>query len=400
VITIPLALVVAYVYSSTDYNYRRQKDSINLYESFQREEEMGHPGFKHVLDWINIDQDGGIDNIQSLDINGPRLFLCCLKTVGAISNSCILIALNVSILKGCLYELRGGDDENMPLALKTYLSLTSRSRLLNFPEVAVISLAELMGVFLIVCVVIFRWVFFVRTHGQKNMAFARYSSLYHMFETTKMLSIFSVLRLFGMCHPALVARRLKEHMADHDNMCARVFFAAYFIITRSCAAVLSILAFGVKLAMVSIQFYVVDAHPLFIPAQLAFFWRWAVVIQLFVQTFSILDMEEVLKWRLFAIVSGGQDATPDHMETLVMQVYRARISQGFYDVYWARNRRFAFFVIFMTFNDVDLQLLMFEENDRKKQARTRMINHRSMGGLPPPLELLGQKSCSNSCALM
>merc|ERR1719235_2580063 len=128
-----------------------------------------------------------------------------------------------------------------------------------------------------------------------------------------MLSTFSALRLFSLCHPALVGRRFKEAVAEIESPLSFYIAATFFGISRLVAAGLSTIAFAVKLAMVSIQFYTVEAHPAFVPAWLTFIWRWAVVIQLFAQTFSILDVEEILKWRVFSIVSGGQDAKPEHM---------------------------------------------------------------------------------------
>lgn len=393
---IPSTFVIAFAYALTDYWKQRRSDSWNLYKSYHREGQRGNPGFAHVLDWISIDTDGGIDKIATLGDwqKGPRDKLTrriqfCLKAGGACVNSCIIVFLNVHILLGCLHHLHGGSSAELPMAIKKYIELTAdhqgKYRLLNMPEVGFISFVELGAVFFLVALTVFRSLFFMWNCHNHEMAFPAFTSLWHLFEGAQSLSVFSVLKLFSMCHPALVGRRFKEYLSIHGAKGGFHSFlaAAYFIITRLFAAVLSMLAFGVKLAMVSIQFYVVGARPAIVPDSLDFFWRWAVVIQLFVQTFSILDVEEVLKWRLFAIISGGEDCNPENMETLVMQVYRARISQAIFDVYWSTGRRFDFFVIFMTLNDVDLQLLLFEEDKRKKNSRILQIERdaRSMSKL-------------------
>merc|ERR1719335_954639 len=106
---------------------------------------------------------------------------------------------------------------------------------------------------------------FVWTRDRENIAYARFNSLWLMFEYLRMLSTFSALRLFSLCHPALVGRRFKEAVAEIESPLSFYIAATFFGISRLVAAGLSTIAFAVKLAMVSIQFYTVEAHPAFVP---------------------------------------------------------------------------------------------------------------------------------------
>lgn len=54
---------------------------------------------------------------------------------------------------------------------------------------------------------------------------------------------------------------------------------------------------------------------------------------------------------------------------VMREVYMARVAQVIYEEYWTKHRRLEFFVLLTTFNDMDLQHLLLDEDAIEKEKR-------------------------------
>merc|ERR1712194_179832 len=147
----------------------------------------------------------------------------------------------------------------------------------------------------------------------------------------------------------------------------------YFVCSRAVAAWLSLLAFGIKLAFVSLQLN----RPL--DRGVNGYWtvielgrRWCYVLSLFLQSMCALLIPQLLKWRLMHVIATGANKQVDADGTAIRKVYRARLVQTMYETYWVKGHTFAFFMLLFTFDDSDLQCLLFEEDAAKKLARMQV----------------------------
>merc|ERR1711865_880196 len=66
---------------------------------------------------------------------------------------------------------------------------------------------------------------------------------------------------------------------------------------------------------------------------------------------------------------GGADGEPEKEESVLIQVYCARIAHKIYEVYWQKGRMFTFVMLFMSFSDRDIQKLLLVEDATAKSAR-------------------------------
>merc|ERR1712217_749153 len=91
--------------------------------------------------------------------------------------------------------------------------------------------------------------------------------------------------------------------------------------------------------------------------------RWSYVLSLFLQSMCALMLPQLLKWRLLMVIASGSNNEVDADGNAIRNVYRARLVQAMYEAYWMKNRKFAFVLILFTFDDSDLQRLLFEGNE-------------------------------------
>merc|ERR550537_1414384 len=88
------------------------------------------------------------------------------------------------------------------------------------------------------------------------------------------------------------------------------------------------------------------------------------VVGFLIQVLGIVQIKKLLRWRLFRFIFGGQDAEVSIEEKLVERIYEARLAQAI----WTSDAMTTFqkLVTLVNLNDDDLQRLMLEEVEHKK----------------------------------
>lgn len=341
-------------------------------------------GVVNMLKHIRIDRSGGLDKVRSLiDVDRPkprRTIKVFAHMLSITFNVFMLVQQDITLLSGAADYYNGTPHDALPATLKRYLEFTGNTSLISVRHAACVALAELLGLGAMVIWIIYRFSVFRFCRKSYEAKFDAFLGLHQVFESVHLLGGFSALRLVSFVHPALVMRQFQWDMARPflrgDGTSAKyVLQFVYFVATRSVAVVLSVLAFGVKLAFTSVQVHMplVGEHWF-----KTFFWRWSVVIMLLEQTLGAVALEHVMWWRVMLVLAEGGDRQITLEKIQIMHVYLSKIVQSIYEEYWCKGKHLQFFVLMLTFDHIDLQHLMIDE------GRSPLPQEPSTDDIPPP----------------
>jgi len=355
--------------------------------------------FADIMDYISLDKDGGLRKISQLagadGVSSARLIGFCFLLIGIVFNVGVIVHMDIDIMDGAMRDYRINSQLNGHLdsAASAQLDGYTKSKAGEIQEfldrssgegVAIIGLnvfvltamAELASLIVLATIFVQALVtFFLRKHvdGEKFDAFA---ALFEAAETAEWLGTFSALKLISVVHPALIGRRFSEYMVTEPlghGRFGRAVQVFWFVGTRLIGFVLGLLAFAVKLAIVSVYLYVPILHSEQ-DSRLLVAWHalcnWCQVLGLLFQAMNALNMNQVLRWRVLLLVTGGDDSIVDEDEATLLNVYLARLAQEMYQEFYDKGRYLTFWVLVFTFKDTDFQFLLINE-DKTQKAKWR-----------------------------
>lgn len=360
------------------------------------EQDDRRKGFLVVFDHVKFSSDGGLKKVPSLiPLSGPgcqRLSMFFVNVAAMVFNTAYILYVNRMILEGCAAYCRGDPLDEWPSEMRTYLTLSSSIGLISVWHAVVVALAELLGLAGVFVFVLHRLGTFLLRKSRQACRFDAYSSLMDIAEALHFLSTFSALKLFGLVHPTLIGRDFQAQMATPlfgKGPESRFLHAIFFVLSRTAAAFIGTLAFAEKLAFVSISLYT--------PLEVAspgwcLLRRWCIVAMLIAQTMGAIVLDRILKWRILQLIS-GEDLQFDAEETILRQVYYAKLGQVIWEEYWIKcktgsrsHRRLSFLVLMLTFDDRDLQYLLLDENyamKRREMQEFRKLLHDAQSDARP-----------------
>jgi len=323
-----------------------------------------------MLKHIRINLTGGLNKVSSLiEVDRPRprrTIKVIAHSVSIMFNTVMLVQQNVMLLRGAVQYYSGEAHEDLPSALRRYLEFTGNIggtfNLVSVRHAACVALAELIGLAAMIIWIIYRFFVFRYCKKSNEAKFDAFFALREVFDCVSLLGGFSALRLVHSVHPALIMRQFQWNMARpflgrQGPIIVTVQFV-YFMVTRLIAAVLGVLAFGVKLAFTSVQVHmpVVGGNWLY-----TFMWRWSVVVLMLEQTLGAIAVEHVMWERVVLVVAEGGDRHVSLEKIQIMHVYLSRIMQKIWEEFWCKGKHLQFFVLMLTFDHIDLQHLLIDE---------------------------------------
>jgi len=347
----------------------------NLMFNWLHEQEHRKHDFVEVLDYVSIDAHGGLQKLESIGRGSSswnfRILICATRLGAALFNIYFLVDLNTRIMRGAIayYEL-GVLVRVLPVDMQRYMSYTSSMALVGVSHAALVAVAELGGVVVLITMALYRVIIFILRSTSKRNKFDAFSSLFEAAWAIFVLSTFSALKLFALVHPCLIWRDFDEHLAKPffgQSRGGRTFQTVYFLGTRFLAVLVGVCAFGVKVAFVCVHLFEPvknDLHPF-----ISLVWRWSYLFALLIQTMGALIMEKVLLLRVQNFIAGGMDSKVSAEGYVMREVYMARVAQVLYQEHWMKGRRFEFLVLLLTFSDMDLQHLLLDEDEEKREIR-------------------------------
>jgi hypothetical protein len=327
-----------------------------------------HQGVVDMLRHIRINQNGGLEKVHTLiEIDRPR-FRRTLKVLGHVFAICfnvtMMVQQDVTLLKGAEDYYKGLRNDDLPLTLRQYLAESGKSSLISVRHAACIAFAELLGLAAMLIWLCYRFVVFNLNQHSKLTKYDAFLALHEVFHGLTLLGGFSALRVLTVVHPALFMRQFQWNIArpflGRTGISSYSVQVIYFLVTRLGAVFLGVLAFGVKLAFTSVQVQLPpapDENWLWM-----FCWKWMIVMMLLEQTLGAIAVENVMWWRVILVIVEGGDRTITLEKIQVMRVYLSRIMQSIYEEYWCKGQFLRFFVLMLTFDHIDLQHLLIDED--------------------------------------
>lgn len=178
-------------------------------------------------------------------------------------------------------------------------------------------------------------------------------------ESLPILSTFSLLKMLRHVHPSLIAGDYSECMQQRSwlpgTTLGMLLTTVYFALTRLFLAVLAIGAFAMKLLAVGLK--LIDPSYKF--------------LEVFMQSFLLMNqcmgcllVERLLQDRIFLFIFGGSDTDFREDELALKNVYRCRVAKQIWEEFWVKAKRFQgwkAFVVFMTLDHFDLQMLLIND---------------------------------------
>mmetsp|Transcript_46820 Transcript_46820/g.100119 ORF Transcript_46820/g.100119 Transcript_46820/m.100119 type:complete len:530 (-) Transcript_46820:60-1649(-) len=359
--------VLAVVLPLTHWFLSDRKSERALFNHLRRREDSSE-GPVENLAHIRLDPMGGLGKVAELmppeRPSTRRLLLFIGKVIATGFNIFMMILLDTRVMLGAMEYYHGDPTEHLPPMMRKYLDLTHNLSLISVRHAVFVAVAELLGIAVLVIVIAYRTAVFWFCRRSQTSQFDAFLSLHEVFDGLYLLSSFSAMQLLSVAHPALLWSKFQLHMARPffgSAVWAKTAQAAYFVATRCMAGLLGILAFGVKLAFVSVYLYlpIGDRDHWFAN----FFWRWSVVLTLLLQTMGCVLLERVLRWRVMLLIVG---AKVDTEGSLIHRVYMARVTQAVHAEYLEKGRIVSFLSLMMTFDDRDVQRLLIDENEELK----------------------------------
>lgn len=324
------------------------------------------------IEHIRMNPDGGLGKVTSLiKLDRPKLrrTVKVITYLGAIAfNVFMLVQQDVMLLVGAAGYYNADEEGKLPSMLKKYLEFNGNVSLISVRHAVCVAIAELLGLAGMVIWIIYRFAVFQLCKESNSTKFDAFLSLHEAFDGLCHLGGFSALRLVSLAHPALIVRQFQYHMErpflGGTGVDRYAMQFAYFMITRCVAVFLGVMAFGVKLAFTSVQVHT--------PLSSAdnwlanYLWTWCIVIMLLEQTLGAVGVEHVMWWRVMLVVVEGGDRTITLHKIQIAHVYLSRIMQCIYEEYWCKGKYRQFLLLMLTFDHIDLQHLLINENSENK----------------------------------
>jgi hypothetical protein len=347
---------------------------------------------------IRINAYGGQKKVATLlEHDRPSLrrpIKVTVRTLSIAFNIFMLVQQDVTLLRGAS-DYYAGEETLLPKTLKEYLEITKEyNSLITVRHAVCVCVAELLGLSAMLIWMSYRFAVFWVCRKNPKVQFDAFYSLYESFDCFSLLSGFSALRLVNLAHPALLTRRFQFFIerpfmgGGNYSSAFKGFQLLYFIVTRVVAVVLGALAFGVKIAFVSVQVQMKiekrDGAGAEIHYYLAAIWRWLIVVMLLIQTLGAVGVENVLWWRMLLVVVEGGHRRVTLARIRLANVYLSKIMQLIYENYMCKGNYMGFLLILLTFDHIDLQHLMIDEESKGVAADD------GMGEIPLAPDALGE----------
>jgi len=318
--------------------------------------------------YIAINKTGGINKIKDLiKVDRPKLrrpFKVVSKVVSIAFTIYMLIQQDTTMLYGAeLYYQNKTETSALPKNLERYLEFTDNMSLISVRHAVCVAVAELLGLSAMAIWLLYRFGVFVFCRDVAQAKYDAFVSLYETCDGLTLLSSFSALRLISIAHPALLIRKFQFFMqrpfVSQPGRFGIAMQLLYFLITRIAAIFLGALAFGVKVAFVSVQVHM----PLTNKDDWwrETMWRWLVIIMLLVQTLGAIGVEYVMFWRVLLIVVEGGDRKVTLKKIRLANVYLSKVFEKIYEEYYLTGKYLQFCVLMLTFDHIDLQHLLIDE---------------------------------------
>jgi len=334
-------------------------------------------GFVETLDYIRIDRDGGLEKIGKLEpLKFARIAQFLVLVGSVVFNIACIFYVDWDIMDSSRQrdDVPDGPKDPPVHRIQRYIARHAES------EVAIVSLnlafcvaiCEVAALSVLIVMTLHELATYFILRYRNDKAFDAFLALFEFANLISWLATFSAIKLIACCHPSLIGRMFLEHMSHPyfgNSQWAQCVQAVWFAVTRIGAGLLGCLAFAVKLAITSIYLYVpMEEHPerTWHHTLVLFIFNWIVVIALLIHCLNAVDLDLVLRWRVFLLLAGGSDGEVDRDENVMLQVYCARIMQVMQEDFLDNGRSFAFWVLALTFRDQDLQYLIVKEDDAKK----------------------------------
>lgn len=350
-------------------------------------------GFVETLDYIRIDRDGGLEKIaqlQPLKLARVAQFLLLIGSV--VFNIVCIFYVDWDIIDSSRQrdDIPDGPKDPPVHRIQRYIArhADNETAIVSLNLAFCVAISEVAALSVIIVMAFHELATYLLLRRRTDKAFDAFLALFEFANLVSWLSTFSAIKLISCCHPALISRKFLETMGHPyfgPSGWSKCLQVAWFTVTRLGAGLLGCLAFAVKLAITSIYLYVpMEDHPerTFMKGCALFLFNWVVVVALLIHCLNAVDLDIVLRWRVFMLLAGGIDGIVDRDENVMLQVYRARIMQVMQEDFLDQGHSFAFWVLALTFRDQDLQYLIVKEDDSKKdewRRRTRTTRTRSFG---------------------
>jgi hypothetical protein len=363
-------LAFAVVFPLVHWVFEHRSVERHMFNSHRAGAASSEAAVNESITHISINRLGGLSKVEKLiEIDRPKMrrTVKVIAHVVSISfNVFMLVQQDCALLHGAADYYNGDNHDALPGMLKRYLEFTGNISLISVRHAACVALAELIGLGAMLIWIVYRAIVFLCKRNTHEAGFDAYLALHEVFHGFNLLSGFSALRLVSVAHPALIMRQFQWNMArpflGRTTMTNEALQFIYFMSTRCIAVFFGVLAFGVKLAFTSVQVHM----PLVGAVWTQFLWRWCVVIMLLEQTLGAIGVEHVMWWRIMLIITEGGDRTITKEKIHIAHVYTARVMQAIFDKFWVTGKTIQFFVLMMTFDHVDLQYLLLDEETPEK----------------------------------
>lgn len=290
-------------------------------------------------------------------------------------NFYLLLWVNAVFLQNYVAYERGTPMDDLSPKVQEYLMAMNFRHLLNIHLAALIALTDMLGLSTLLASVVYNLLMFL-WHKNRH-PFDAFWALANLFDNERTLECFSTMFLVGVVHPAHMSRRFNRHMAEHTvgkGMLAQVIQAFLFVVTRVFCAFLGLVAFGVKLTLVSVQM----SSPF-----LGWYMKVFLLCSLLCQTMGAVIVDQMLKHELLCAVFSVDEVG---FKNVTMEVYQALVFQRLWQEYWEKGRRMHFVVLAVTFDYNDLRSLVFEELREVDKQYSKEAN--SPPGLFSPSDLV------------
>jgi hypothetical protein len=334
--------------------------------------EDGEGGEVRYFRYLKLNPLPGLSKVKLLlKADTPRLrrpVKVLMRTASIVFNVSMIVQQNVSLLVGSVEFYSGTRTDDLSYSvMRKYIQWAEKmSPLISVHQATCVALAELLGLITMFIWLSYRLVIFLVYRNNGKAKYDAYIAVYDFFDSWNLLADYSALRLLNIAHPALLVRKFQVFMVKpflgNEDETHRRLRLGYFFFTRLCAVFLGVLAFGVKLAFVSVQ-----VHPDH-DTEATFFtqvWRWIVVLTLLVQTLGAIEVEHVMWWRvMLLLMQGGQRrVTLDRVRSV--SVYIAQIMFAIQKEFCREGQYLNWWMLMMTFDHVDLQYLLIEEKSER-----------------------------------
>lgn len=377
-------------------------------------EHLHNQKLPNFMQFVTIDQDGGLDRVDKLWYN-QRVFWAVVLLAFVSMNVIYLIVINYDIfwsftthiwaetqqettdlLRHKTLNTMSDNTEKLlqnaeesakgSEAVDIYFHIEDPERRTKILVVAgIVGTVEVLWVLIKVIHALYQCLVFMTFTGREQ-EYRRYRTAIHLFlDSLPVLSTFSLLKFVSFVHPSMIATHYFEHLQDRwflpNHWLGGVLTTIYFVSTRLILAAAAVAAFATKLLSVALK--LVDPRYKF--------------TTMFVETGLLMNQcmgcvlfERVLQDRLFLFMFGGSDSDFREDEQALKGVYRCRLAKEIWDVYWTKAKTchgWKALVMMMTLDHFDLQMLLIDDtcthahsSSEDVKNKHRSPNQNIMGG--------------------